>query len=74
MTNPEESSQPLTHKEPVIFSKETISGTLYFAEDPEVLEVEAQIWKSQVIIPYPNSPHAFLGLLPFNYTRAEKFA
>jgi len=28
------------------------------------LEAEAQFWKSQVIIPYLNSPHAFLGLLP----------
>jgi len=64
MANPGESSHPSTHKEPVIFSKETIGGTLYFAKDPEVLEAGAQIWKSQVIIPYPNSPYAFLGPLP----------
>jgi len=74
MTNPGESSQPSTHKEPVIFSKETISRTLYFAEDPEVLEVEAKIWKSQVIIPYPNSPHAFLGPLPNTKEDQEKLS
>ena len=28
------------------------------------MEAKAQIWKSQVIISYPNSPHAFLGPLP----------
>ena len=64
MTNPgESSSQPSTRNEPVIFSKEVPDGTLYFAEEPEVLEAEEQIWKSQVIIPCPNSTHAFLGPL-----------
>jgi len=43
IANPGEFSQPSTHKEPVIFSKETIGGTLYFAEDRKVLEAEAQI-------------------------------
>ena len=70
MTNPGESSQPSTHKEHIIFSKETIGGTLYFAEDLEVLEAEAQIWKSQVIIPCPNSSHAFLG--PFPNTKEDQ--
>jgi len=46
MENPGAFSQPSTHKETAIFSKETIGSTLYFAEDPEVLEAEAQIWKS----------------------------
>jgi len=65
MTNPgESSSQPSTRNEPVIFSKEISGDTLYFAEEPEVLEAEEQIWKSQVIIPCPNSTHAFLGPLP----------
>ena len=64
MTNPRESSQPSIHKKPVIFSKETIGGTLYFAEEPEVLEAEEHIWKSQVIIPCPNSTCAFLGPIP----------
>jgi len=44
MANPgESSSQPSTRSEPVIFSKEIPGGTLYFAEEQEVLEAEEQI-------------------------------
>jgi len=39
MTNPgESSSQPSTRTELIIFTKEIPGGTLYFAEEPEVLE------------------------------------
>jgi len=75
MTNPEGSSSQLpTRDEPINFSKEIPVGSLQFMEEPKVKEAEEKIWKSQVILPCPNSPHAFLGPLPDNKENKEKFS
>jgi len=75
MRNPEgSSSQPPTRDEPINFSKEIPVGSLQFMEEPDVKEAEEKIWKSQVIIPCPNSPHAFLGRLPDNKENKEKLS
>ena len=56
-------SKTLTHDEPINFSKEVQSGHQFIVE-PDVKEAEDKIWKTQVIISCPNSPHAFLGPFP----------
>jgi len=38
------------------------------------VEGEEQIWKSQVIISCPNSPHAFLGPLPDDKENQEQLS
>jgi len=43
-------------------------------EDPNVKEAEGKIWKFQVIIPCPNSPHAFLGPVLDNKENKEKLS
>jgi len=50
-----------TQDEPINFSKEIPSGHLPLIVEPDVKEAEDKIWKTQVIIPGPNSPRAFLG-------------
>jgi len=55
-----------TQDENINFSKELPSGHPQFIIEPDVKEVEDKIWKTQVIIPCPNSPHAFLGPFPDN--------
>jgi len=75
MTNPEGSSSQLpTRDKPINFSKEIPFGSLQFMEEPDVKEAEEKIWKSQVIISCPNSPHAFLGPLPDNKESKEKLS
>jgi len=72
MTNPEGSSSQIpTRDEPINFSGEIPVGSLQFMEEPDVKEAEEKIWKSQVIIPCPNSPHAFLGPLPDKENREK---
>ena len=62
MTNQEGSSSQLpTNDEPINFSIDVPTGSPEFIVEPEVKEAEDRIWKSQVIIPCPNSPHAYLG-------------
>jgi len=46
MTNLGETSQPCNRNEPINFSKAIASGNLHFAEEPEDVEAEDQIWKS----------------------------
>jgi len=61
MTHAEGStSKTLNHDEPINFSKELPSGHPQFIVEPDVKEAQDKIWKSQVIISCPNSPHAFL--------------
>jgi len=75
MTNPEGSSSQLpTRDEPINFSREIPVGSLQFMEEPDVMEAEEKIWKSQVIISCPNSPHAFLGALLDNKENKENLS
>jgi hypothetical protein len=65
MTNAESSSSKATKRdEPINFSKELSGGAPVFTEEPDIKEAEEKIWKSQVIISCPKSPHALLGPLP----------
>jgi len=65
MAHAEQSTPKIsTQDEPVNFSKEIPSGHLPLIVEPDVKEGEDKIWKTQVIILCPNSPHAFLG--PFS--------
>jgi uncharacterized protein (DUF3820 family) len=58
------SSQTLKRDEAVNFSQEIPSGHPQIFKEPDIKEPEDKIWKSQVIISCPNSPHAFLGPVP----------
>jgi len=65
MTNQEGSSSQLPNNDELInFSKKIPTGSPQFIVGPEFKEAEERIWKSQVIIPCPNSPHAYLGPIP----------
>jgi len=65
MTNQKgSSSQPPINDESINFSKEIQTGNPQFILEPEVKEAEDKIWKSQVIIPCPNSTHSYLGPIP----------
>jgi len=66
------SSQPPSNNEPIDFSKAIPTGSLQFIEEPEVKEAEEQIWKSQVIIRCPISPHAYLGHIPYDKENCEE--
>jgi len=64
MTNSEEC--PLSHSTQrglLNFSMQAQPGNLWFAPELELKDEEAQIWKSQVLISSPTSPHAYLGPL-----------
>jgi len=60
-----------TQDEPINFSKEIPSGYLPLIVEPDIKEAEDKIWKTQVVIPFPNSPHAFLGPFPDNTENLE---
>ena len=66
------SSQLPSNSEPINFSKAVPTGSPQFIEEPEVREAEEQIWKSQVIIPCPISPHAYLGPIPYDKENSEE--
>ena len=68
----ESSSQLSSNSEPVDFLKAIPTGSPQFIEEPEVKEAEEQIWKSQVIIPCPISPHAYLGHIPYDKENYEE--
>jgi len=75
MTNPGESSSQIPIcNEPINFSKEVPVGSSHFMEDPDIKAAEEEIWKSQVIISCPNSPHAFLGPFPDDSEDQEKLS
>jgi len=59
-------SKTSTQDEPINFSKEFPRGHPQFIIEPDVKEAEDKIWKTQVIISCPNSPHAFLRPFPDN--------
>jgi len=67
-------SKTSTHDEPINFSKEVLSGHLQFIVERDVKEVEDKIWKTQVIISCPNSPHAFLRPFPHDKEDLEKLS
>jgi len=75
ITNLGESSPqiPICDK-PVNISKEVPVGSSQFMEDPDIKAAEEKIWKSQVIVPCPNSPHAFLGPFPDDNEDQEKLS
>jgi hypothetical protein len=56
MAKPGSSSPPSNRDKLIDFSKDIPSGSPQFIEEPEVTEAEEKIWKSQVIVPCPNSP------------------
>lgn len=62
----EDSIAPSSSKNP--------SNNPQIIEDPDITEAEAKIWISQVIIPCPNSPHAFLGPFPKEKKEPENSA
>ena len=68
----ESSSQLSSNSEPVDFLKAIPTGSPQFIEEPEVKEAEEQIWKSQVIIPCPISPHSYLGPIPDDKENSEE--
>lgn len=75
MTNPKgSSSKPSNRDEPINFSRDISRGSLQFIEETDVKEAEEKIWKFLVIIPCPNSPHAFLGPLPDDKENLEKLS
>jgi len=75
MANPGESSSQLPrYDEPVNFSQEIPVNIPQFIEDPDITAAEEKIWKSHVIIPCPNSSHAFLGLFPDDHEDQEKLS
>jgi len=67
-------SKTSTHDVPINFSKEVPSGHPQFIVEPDVKEAEDKIWKTQVIISCPDSPHAFLGPFPDDKEDPEKLS
>jgi len=75
MTHAEGStSETSNHDEPINFSKELPSSHPQFIVEPDVKEAEDKIWKSQVLISCPNSPHVFLGPFPDDKEDLEKLS
>jgi len=66
------SSQLPNIEEPINFSMEVPADSPQFIIELEVKEAQDRIWKSQVIIPCPNSPHAYLGPIPDDEDNNEK--
>ena len=60
MTNAAGTSH-VNREEPIDFTKEIASAAPAFMNEPEINEAEKAIWKTQVIIPCTDTPHAFLG-------------
>jgi hypothetical protein len=58
------SSQPPINIESINFSKDVQISNPQFVLEPIVKEAEDIIWKSRVMIPCPNSTHAYLGPIP----------
>jgi len=67
-------SKTSNHDEPINFSKEIPSDHPQYIVEPDMKEAEDIIWKTQVIISCPNSPHAFLGPLPDDKEDLEKLS